>query len=63
MKRPRGAQKGNQNAAKSTRKRYVPVFGQRWPVEVGKKIKAYLERHGKTQKQFLCDVVEEKITD
>ena len=62
MKRSRGAQKGNQNAAKPTRKRYVSVFGQRWPVDVGEKIIAYLKRQGKTQKQFLDDIVEEKIT-
>lgn len=66
MKKPRGAQKGNQNAAKPPEQRrrrsYVIIWGQRWPVDVGEKIKAYLKRHGKTQKQFLCDIVEEKIT-
>jgi predicted DNA-binding protein len=62
MMKKRGAQKGNQNAVKPGRKQYVQVFGQRWPVEVGEKIKAYLERHGKSQKQFLSEVVEEKIT-
>lgn len=67
MKKPRGAQKGNKNAAKPPeqrrRKAYLIIWGQRWPVEVGEKIKAYLNRHGKTQKQFLCDVAEEKITN
>ena len=66
MKHTRGAQKGNKNAAKPPEQRrrrpYIIIWGQRWPVEVGEKIKAYLERHGKTQKQFLNDIVEEKIT-
>ena len=67
MKKPRGAQKGNKNAAKlpeqRRRKAYLILWGQRWPVEVGEKIKAYLDRHGKTQKQFLYGIVEEKITN
>ena len=57
----RGAQKGNKNAVKPEHKQYIQVFGQRWPVDIGEKIKAYLERQGKTQKQFLSDIVEEKI--
>ena len=61
MKKPRGARKGNRNAAKPGRKQYIQVFGQRWTVETGEKIMAYLEQQGETQKQFLCDIVEEKI--
>jgi hypothetical protein len=66
MKKTRGAQKGNQNAAKPPEQRrrrpYVIIWGQRWPVEVGEKIKADLKRHWKTQKQFISEIVEEKIT-
>lgn len=66
MKRPRGAQKGNQNAAKPPEQRrrrpYLIIWGQRWPVETGEKILAYLKRQGKTQKQFLIEIVEEKMT-
>ena len=61
----RGAQKGNRNAAKKPderrRKEYVSFFGQRWSIEVGEQIQAYFEQHGQPQKQFLDDVVKEKI--
>lgn len=66
MKKSRGAQKGNKNAAKPPEQRrrrpYVIIWGQRWPVETGERILAYLKRQGKTQKQFLSEIVEEKIT-
>ena len=54
-KRTRGGQKENQNAVgKHTskgRKEYYPVhfWGKRWPVEVGKAIKAHLDSTGATQ--------------
>ena len=55
----------NRNAAKKPderrRKEYVSFFGQRWSIEVGEQIQAYLEQHGQPQKQFLDDVVKEKI--
>ena len=64
-KRHRGAQKGNQNAAKHTearrRKEYMSFFGQRWTIDTGKHIQAYLSRHSQSQKQFLDDIVKEKI--
>ena len=62
MKKTRGAQKGNKNTIKPEHRQYIQVFGQRWPVETGERILAYLKRHGKTQKQFLSEIVEEKIT-
>lgn len=58
----RGAQKGNKNATKPEHRQYIQIFGQRWPAQIGEKILAYLKRQGKTQKQFLDEVVEEKIT-
>ena len=51
-KRKRGGQPENQNAAgKRGRKEYYPVhfWGKRWPVEVGKAIKAHLDSTGATQ--------------
>lgn len=60
-KETRGAPKGNQNAKKETHKQYVHVFGQRWDVDTGKKILAYLEQEGLTQKQYLSQKVENDI--
>jgi hypothetical protein len=52
MKKRRGGQIGNQNAARG-RKEYLNIFGQRWPIEIGNKILSYLQRAGLTQKQYL----------
>ncbi len=61
-KRKRGAPVGNQNAAgKRGRKEYLNIFGQRWPVPIGKKILSYLERSGLTQKDFLEKVIADYI--
>jgi hypothetical protein len=61
-KRKRGGQPGNQNAAgKRGRKEYRQIFGQRWSIEVGKKILAYLKRTGQSQKQYLDKQVERDI--
>lgn len=61
-KETRGAPKGNRNAAgKRGRKEYIPIFGQRWPVDVGQKILTYLERAGLSQKGYIDKQVQRDI--